>query len=270
IADALGRTVRDSVVGPPGQIAAPYRAPKTIFNGRVHGPRRFATQHYELERIRRVAAAAGATVNDVFLAVCSGALRRYLLELGELPEQSLTALLPVSVRPSEDGAIGNAISFVYSSLATDEPDPLQRLHTIHASTMAGKARLPELSGGAMDLYTALLMAPYLGVTIAGLGGLGRPSANLVLSNVPGPAEPLYLDGARLAEMYPVSLVFDGQALNITVVSYAGRFNIGYTGCRDSMPHMQRLAVYSGETLAELEDAAGRPAAQSAERPAVRE
>jgi diacylglycerol O-acyltransferase len=270
IVAALGSTARDSIIGPPPlQGAAPYRAPTTIFNGRVHGPRRFATQHYELQRIRTVAAAAGTTVNDVFLAVCAGAVRRYLQELDSLPARPLTALLPVSVRSGDDGAVGNAISFVYSSLATDVADPMARLHAIHASTQAGKARLPAVTGAAMDAYTALLMAPYLGVAIAGLGGFGPPSANLVLSNVPGPAEPLYLEGARLAEMYPVSLLFDGQALNITVVSYAGQFNIGYTGCRDSLPHMQRLAVYSGEALAELEDAAGRPAVDAAGRPAVR-
>ncbi|MEF2162604.1 WS/DGAT domain-containing protein, partial [Pseudomonas aeruginosa] len=90
----------------------------------------------------------------------------------------------------------------------------------------------------------------------GVGGRGRPASNLVISNVPGPAETRYLDGSPMEEIYPVSLLFNGQALNITAVSYAGEFNIGYTGCRDSIPSLQRIAVYSGDELARLEAAFG--------------
>ena len=108
----------------------------------------------------------------------------------------------------------------------------------------------------MDAYTAGLMAPFLGQAILGFGGRGRPASNLVISNVPGPAEPRYLDGSPMEELYPVSLLFNGQALNITAVSYAGEFNIGYTGCRDSIPSLQRIAVYSGEELGALEEGLG--------------
>ena len=115
----------------------------------------------------------------------------------------------------------------------------------------------------MDAYTGLLMAPFIAQALLGVGGRGRPAANIVVSNVPGPAETRYLDGSPMEEIHPVSLLFNGQALNITAVSYDNQFNIGYTGCRDNLPHLQRIAVYSGEALEELEVALGIGAESSA-------
>ncbi|MGA8257011.1 MAG: wax ester/triacylglycerol synthase family O-acyltransferase [Nocardioides sp.] len=254
---SLGKTYAETVTGRgDGDQAAPFRAPKSIFNGRIHTPRRFATQHYSIERLRALAKAADGSLNDVFLAVCGGALRRYLIETTALPSETLTANVPVSVRPGEGASVGNAITFLYASLATDLDDPKARFEAIKTSTRLGKQRLPEVGGGAMDVYTAALMAPFLGQAILGFGGHGRPASNLVISNVPGPAELRYLDGSQMEEIYPVSLLFNGQALNITGVSYDGEFNIGYTGCRDSIPSLQKIAVYSGEELELLEAAYG--------------
>ncbi len=254
---SLGKTYRESFFGTDQPLrAAPYRAPKTIFNGRINAPRRFATQHYSLDRLKKVASAADASLNDVFLALCGAAIRRYLDEVGALPEQSLTANVPVSVREAVGASVGNAITFLYCSLGTDLADPLERIQAIRASTTLGKERMPRAGRGAMDVYTAALMGPFLSQAMLGFGGHGRPASNLVVSNVPGPAEPRFMDGSRLEELYPISLLFNGQALNITAVSYAGEFNIGYTGCRDSVPHLQRIAVYSGEALEELEKALG--------------
>lgn len=258
VAGSLTRTYLESVTGFAGNDrAVPYRAPKSIFNERIHTPRRFATQQYSIERMRRIAKAAGGSLNDVFLTVVGGALRRYLVEQNQLPRRTLTANVPVSVREEGAGArVGNAITFLYASLGTDIADPVERIRAIHDSTQLGKARLPEVGGVAMDAYTALLMAPFLGQAIAGVGGTGQPAANLVVSNVPGPKEARYLDGAKLEEFYPLSLLFDGQALNITAISYDGKFNIGFTGCRDSVPSLQRIAVYAGEELAALGEALG--------------
>lgn len=253
---SLGRTYTESFSGRADTgRAVPFRAPKTIFNGRIHTPRRFATQQYPIERMRAVAAATGGSLNDVFLAICGGALRRYLGELGALPADPLIANVPVSVRPGEAPGVGNAITFLYSSLGTDVADPVDRLHAIQSSTRLGKERLPQVGGLAMDAYTAALMGPFLTQAILGFGGHGRPASNVVISNVPGPAETRYLDGSPLKELYPVSLLFNGQALNITGVSYDGRFNIGFTGCRDSVPSLQRIAVFAGEELDALEAAA---------------
>lgn len=257
VAASLTRTYAESVtrISTPAR-AVPFRAPKTIFNGRVHTPRRFATQQYSIERMRKVAAAVDGSLNDVFLAICGGALRRYLAEQGVLPDEPLTANVPVSVRGGDDPKIGNEITFLFATLGTDIDDPVERVRAIHESTRLGKERLPEVSGAAMDTYTAVLMLPFITQAILGVGGRGRPASNVVISNVPGPAEARYLDGSKLEELYPLSLLFNGQALNITAVSYDGKFNIGYTGCRDSIPSLQRIAVYSGEELSRLEDALG--------------
>lgn len=236
------------------ECALPFNAPRTMLNGPVHAPRRFATQQYEFERIRKIAKAAGVTTNDIFLAICAGALRRYLLDNKQLPEQNLTVAVPVSVRPADDTAVGNAISFILANLYTNVADPAARLQAIHHSMEIAKAPLQQLPKAAMNPYTALFMGPYLVRTILGLSPAFKPMYNLAISNVPGPPEAMYLNGAPLQEIYPVSLLFSGQALNITLVSYAGKLNLGFTGCRDSLPHMQRIAVYTGEALQELEKA----------------
>jgi WS/DGAT/MGAT family acyltransferase len=255
VTGSLARTYAESVTGlGDADRAVPFRSPKTIFNGRIHTPRRFATQQYPIDRLKKIATTADASLNDVFLAVCGGALRRYLLERDALPDQSLTANVPVSVRPGDTPGVGNAITFLYASLGTDTDDPVERLHAVRDSTRLGKERVPEVNGIAMDTYTSILMLPFIGQAVLGFGGHGAPASNVVISNVPGPAEARYMDGSRLLQIYPISLLFNGQALNITAVSYDGQFNIGYTGCRDSVPSLQHIAVYSGEELERLESA----------------
>jgi WS/DGAT/MGAT family acyltransferase len=249
------RQVRETVLPRDADHAVPFRAPRTILNGTIHAPRRFATQHYPVDRLKTIAKDSGATINDVLLTVCGGALRRYLEEQDALPESGLVATLPVSVRAADDQGGGNAITFIHTLLGTDEPDARERLRKTIASTSAAKALIARLPRSTMDAYTALLMGPYLGQLALGLGARGRPMHNIVISNVRGPGEPRYVEGARVDEMFPVSLLFDGQALNITAVSYAGEFCIGFTGCRDSLASMQRIAVYCGETVAELDPVA---------------
>jgi WS/DGAT/MGAT family acyltransferase len=249
------RQVRETVLPRDADHAVPFRAPRTILNGTIHAPRRFATQHYPVDRLKTIAKDSGATINDVLLTVCGGALRRYLEEQDALPETGLVATLPVSVRAADDQGGGNAITFIHTLLGTDEPDARERLRKTIASTSAAKALIARLPRSTMDAYTALLMGPYLGQLALGLGARGRPMHNIVISNVRGPGEPRYVEGARVDEMFPVSLLFDGQALNITAVSYAGEFCIGFTGCRDSLTSMQRIAVYCGETVAELDPVA---------------
>jgi WS/DGAT/MGAT family acyltransferase len=255
VVGSLARTYTEALVGGGRSAqAVPYRGPSSVLNGRINSPRRFATQAYSIERLRTVAKAADASLNDVFLAICGGALREYLSELDVLPKESLTANVPVSVRAEGGAGVGNAITFLYAKLGTDVADPLERIQAIRESTQLGKHRLPDAGPGLMDAYTALLMGPFLGQAVVGLGGYGPPDSNLVISNVPGLREQRYFDGSRLEEYYPLSLLFHGQALNITAVSNAESFCIGYTGCRDTLPHLQRIAVYSGEALEELEKA----------------
>ncbi|MFL6174096.1 MAG: wax ester/triacylglycerol synthase family O-acyltransferase, partial [Marmoricola sp.] len=176
---SLGRTYSESLVGSSDEArAVPFRAPKTLFNGRIHTPRRFATQHYPIDRLRAVATATGGSLNDVFLAICGGSLRRYLSDLGALPKQPLIANVPVSVRPGDNPGVGNAITFLYSSLGTEVSDPIRRIRAIQESTRLGKERLPAVDGLAMEAYTAVLMGPFLSQAILGFGGRGRPASNV--------------------------------------------------------------------------------------------
>jgi diacylglycerol O-acyltransferase len=252
---SLGKAYREAVTGADDPSrGVQWRAPRSVLNGRISAHRRFASQHYPIDRIKAVAAAADGSINDVFLAICSGALRRYLSESGDLPEASLVANVPVSVRTTEGASVGNSITFLFAQIGTDIEDPLERIKAIRESTQSGKDQVPDVSGAAMDAYTAGLMGPFLTQALLGAGGKGRPSANLVISNVPGLQEQRYLSGSKIEEFYPLSLLWHGQGLNITAVSNAGWFDVGFTGCKDSVPHLQRIAVYAGEALDELESA----------------
>ena len=240
-------------IGDPSDgLAVPFDAPRSSLNGRVREKRRFATQQFEMARLRALAQAAGCTLNDVVLALCGGALRRFLLEREELPAKSLTAGIPVSVRPADDEGTGNAISFIVATLGTNVEDPLARLHAIQSSVQHAKAHLQGLSRPVMQQYTLLLMAPTLITLLAGIGGRTPPMFNITISNVPGPEQPLYFRGAQLLSIYPASIVTHGQALNITCESYNGQMNFGFTGCHASLPSLQKVAVYAAEALQELE------------------
>ena len=251
------------------KLEIPFQAPNSILNGRIKGPRRFATQQFELARLKRIADAANATLNDVVLALCGSALRRFLMEINELPEQSLTAGIHVSVRPKDDEGAGNAITFIISTLGPDIDDPVERLAAIRTSTRRAKEHVATLPKAAMMQYTMVLMAPYMLSLVAGIGGRTRPMFNITISNVPGPEQPLYFRGARMEASFPVSLVSHGQALNITCQSYAGTIAFGFTGCRDALPHMQRIATYTGEALEELETALGGAKAPAAKKPRLK-
>ncbi|MDF2696005.1 MAG: Wax ester synthase/acyl-CoA:diacylglycerol acyltransferase [Labilithrix sp.] len=229
-------------------LALPLQAPRSVLNQRVTRSRRFATQQVALDRVKAIASSAGGTVNDVVLAICGAAIRRFLLEQGELPERPLVAMVPVNVRPKDDPGGGNAVGAILATLATDMEDPRKALDAIITSTTRAKAQLQGMSKNAIIQLSALALAPMTLSFIPGLAGRIRPAFNVVISNVPGPEQPLYFRGWRLEEMYPVSIPFHGYALNITVQSYAGSLNFGFIGCRDTLPHLQRLAVYAGEAV----------------------
>jgi diacylglycerol O-acyltransferase len=253
---ALVGLARDVLVDKKAETAAPFQAPNTVFNRRIGAQRRFATQHYDLARFKRVAKSADVTVNDVFLSIAGGALRRYLAEMGQLPDRSLVGQVPVNIRRAGDTSVGNKLAFIYAFLRTDIEGPVERLRAVNASTTAGKARHEALPDEAVESYTMLLLAPYMTQLLFGLGGLVPPAANLVISNVPGPKERLYFNGATVDQIYGPSVLFHGQALNITMSSYADQADIGFTGCRYTLPSMQKLAVYTGEALSQLEAALG--------------
>jgi len=233
-------------------FSLPFQSPKSILNGRISTQRRFATQAYAFSRIRRLSKIAGCTVNDIVLALSAGALRRFLRELNALPGQPMTAGVPVSLRPKDDQGSGSAVAFIIANLATNVADPVRRLEVIAKSTSKAKALMSELSREEIENFSALMLSPQSMQTLFDLEGRTRPVFNVTVSNVPGPTETLYLHGSQLEAMFPVSAVTHGQALNITCYSYGGNISFGFAGCRDSVPRLQRLAVYTGEALEELE------------------
>jgi WS/DGAT/MGAT family acyltransferase len=257
VADLVGLTptaLRVAVQALQDQAATlPGAAPRSMLNVPITGARRFAAQSYSMEQIRGVAQAAGVTVNDVVLAMCSGALRAYLLELDALPEAALVAMTPVSLRREDSGEdSGNAVGTILCNLATNLDDAGARLAAINESMCRGKAMLRGLSQLQATAVSAALIAP-LALTFLGPAyRLTPPPFNLVISNVPGPPRPMYLNGARLDGVYPLSIPLTGQALNITVTSYAGNMEFGLTGCRRSVPHLQRLLTHLEDALEELQ------------------
>ncbi len=238
-------------------IAGSASAPHSILNARISRNRRFATQQYEFDRLKALSAQHGSTLNDVALAIIGGGLRKFLSDIDELPERSLIAFLPVNVRPKGDEGGGNAVGAILAPMGTDIEDPVERLKSITAATRASKAQLRTMSPTAILAYSAALLAPASGQIAGALTGIQPPwpyTFNLCVSNVPGPQEPLYFNGSRLEATYPVSIPMHSMALNITLQSYAQTMNFGFVGCRDALPHLQRLAVYTGDALGELEKA----------------
>lgn len=239
------------------QLTLPFAAPRTMLNVRIGGARRAAAQSYSLDRIKSIKRAAGVTVNDVVLAMCAGALRAYLEEQHALPEHPLVAMVPVSLRNEADAdSGGNMVGTILCNLATDLKDPAQRLETISESMCRNKKVFSELPRAQALALSAANMAPLALAAIPGFVSAAPPPFNIVISNVPGPAEPLYWRGARLDGNYPLSIALDGQALNMTVVSNAGNLDFGLVGCRRSVPHLQRLLGHLDTSLEDLERAVG--------------
>jgi diacylglycerol O-acyltransferase len=233
----------------PDEVSA-FSAPKSILNQHISGARRFAAQSYSFKRMRAAGKALGATVNDVTLAMCASALRRYLQDLDALPERPLVAMVPVSTR-KDDSESGNQVAMVLTSLATHLDDPEDRFKAVMRSMTAAKERLGRMSQLEMMNYLGVVMAPS-GLNMAtGLAPTWQ-AFNVVVSNVPGPKKTLYFNGARMDGTYPVSIVLDGQALNITLTSYGDDMEVGLIACRRTLPHMQKLLQYLEDGLAELE------------------
>jgi diacylglycerol O-acyltransferase / wax synthase len=231
----------------------PGQAPRSMLNVAITGSRRYAAQSYSLERMRLVAKGAGVTVNDVLLAMSAGALRAYLLEHDALPSAPLVAMTSVSLRRGDDDeeSTGNAVGAILANLATNEADPERRLAAIAESTTRAKATLSGLNQLQITALSAGVMLPMAINSFAGLYRFGTLPFNVVISNVPGPRDSLYLQGARLSGLYPLSIPTNGQAMNITATSYAGDMGIGLTACRRSVPHVQRMLAGLDNALEEL-------------------
>jgi WS/DGAT/MGAT family acyltransferase len=268
----LGRTVQSvtNIVqnrrDPEGKVGAvPLTAPHTPWNAAISPQRRVAFARIDLDEAKALKDAYGVKLNDVVLAVVSGAARRYLEGRGdEIPEEPLLAVCPVSVRTDEDEANGNKVSAMFTSLASDIDDPVERLMAIAGNTVGAKtehnalgARMltdwgefaaPRTFGLASRLYSSMQLADR-----------HRPIHNFVISNVPGPPFPLYLGGAELVAAYPMGPIMEGAGLNVTVLSYRYSIDFGFMADRDLMPDVWDLAAAVGPTFEELKARAPKPA-----------
>ena len=252
IANIAGSLRSDTVV-------APLEAPHTRFNARL-GPRRTATgTSLSRARIQAVQKSAGVTGNDAITAVIAGAVRAWLQARGELPQRSLVAMCPVSVRSNHDDdaaeeSSGNQFGLGLCPLGTDIADPVARLTFIHRAMTGIKNEVASKGSDAM----LAVMGPAIGSTVVPallpFPTAVPPSCNLAISNVPGPRKPMYYNGAHLDEFYPVSTAFDGMGLNVTVCRYAGQIMVGYVSAAGIIDDIGELVGLTEAALAELEAA----------------
>jgi WS/DGAT/MGAT family acyltransferase len=251
-------------------------APRTRFNGPITAHRRLAFGSLPLESVKAIKNELGVTVNDVVVALCASMLRRWFEERGELPEESLVAMVPISVRTEEQaGTFGNRISAMFVPIPTDEPDPRRCIERTHEVLDVAKARHratpAQLMQDATQFVPPALMSGASRVTMGLLARSPvRPVLNLVISNVPGPREPLYCAGARLMAYYPVSTITDGVGLNITVISYLDHIDVGIIADREQLddpwPMLEglRAALEEFQGLLTGERAAAAPAPELVE------
>ncbi|HET6817805.1 MAG TPA: wax ester/triacylglycerol synthase family O-acyltransferase [Mycobacteriales bacterium] len=264
-AGRLGRTlgqVQRLVSGDPNRaIRSELKAPKTSFNGRISPHRRFAFGQLDLDRVKALKTAYGVTVNDVVVTICAGAVRRWLLDHDELPEEPLVTQVPVSVRSTEQaGTYGNRILMLGAPLFTNIADPAERLRRTHDELKVMKDRHRAMPADLLQdvnhfIPPALFSRAARATFRLATSSAGRPQWNLVISNVPGPQFPLYCAGARLVAHYPVSVITDGMGLNITAMSYDGHIDVGIIADRDQVADVWCLVDYLNDSIAELEKAA---------------
>jgi WS/DGAT/MGAT family acyltransferase len=249
-------------------MPAPFTAPRTSFNATITGHRSVAFVRLDLADVKEVKNAFGATVNDVVMTTCSGALRKYLADRDELPDSSLVAMVPVSVHGKSDAPGTNKVSGMFAALASDIADPVARLAAISTQNRVAKEHHQTLSASLLQDWAQFAAPNTFGLAVRLYSKLRLAERhpvihNLVISNVPGPPMPIYFMGGRVKGFHPFGPVFDGAALNITVLSNDGHLDVGLIACRELVPQLWELADDLPIALAELLDAARSNASTAA-------
>jgi WS/DGAT/MGAT family acyltransferase len=249
------RNPEGEAVGP-----LPRSAPRTPLNAKISPHRRFAFRSAALSDIKAIKNALGATVNDVVMAVCAGGLRTWLEAHDALPDQPLVAMIPVSVRTGEElERWTNRVSAIFASIPTDEPDPVLRVQRVHDSMVEAKQLFDAVPADSLTDFTQFPPPAVFAQamrTATRLMGRFRSPVNLVISNVPGPRDPLYAAGAKLLHYYPVSTIVDGQGLNVTVQSYLDTLDFGLVACRELVPDLWSMVDAMVDDIAALGKAVG--------------
>jgi diacylglycerol O-acyltransferase len=264
VSDVVGKIAdpksRDSIVG--------MMSPPTLLNKQISSERSFAGVSIPLSRAKAVAKAAGGKLNDVVLAISSGVVRRYLLERGALPSKSMTAAVPISLREEGNTDANNQVFGMICSIATNVEDPKTRLETIIAQSTKSKeishplrALMPQVSNVSMLGAPIMMQILALLYSRSSLSDVLPPTANITVSNVPGPRQTLYAAGAELLHIFPVSISTHGLALNITVQSYRDQLDFGFIAGANIIPHVEVLCSLVPEEFAALEAAFAPPSAE---------
>ncbi len=240
------------------------RPPGTPFNGPITPHRKLAIRSTSLSDVKAIKSGLDATVNDVVLAACAGGLRTWLDRRGALPEDPLVALIPVSIRTGDEtDRWTNRVSMLLADLPTDEPDPVQRVRRVHDSMASSKEIHQALPAERLTDFAEFpppaVFARAMRLSARLRLGSRLTPGNLVISNVPGPREPLYAAGARLEHYYPLSTIIDGQGLNITVQSYLDRLDWGLVACADLVPDVDAVL---DDIIADIDALAAAAAAAS--------
>ncbi|WP_436796047.1 WS/DGAT/MGAT family O-acyltransferase [Actinospongicola halichondriae] len=258
----------DTIVG-----AVPLTAPPTPWNAAITPHRKVSFAKVELDDVKALKNHYGVTVNDIVLALMGGTLRRYLESKDALPPEPLIAVCPVSVRTDDEtGTTNNRVSAMFTTLATHLDSPAARVARIHETTKGAKDDhhavganfLTDWAEYAAPRTFALASRLYSQLNLA---DRHRPIHNVVISNVPGPPMPLYYGGAELVAAYPMGPIMEGAGLNITVMSYRDRVDIGFMACRELVPDVWDLPAHVGAALAELQADAGLTSAKKKAAPA---
>lgn len=262
-----GRMALDRLGFARSPLEVPFTAPRTALNGHITRARRIAGSNLPIDRLKAVARATGTTLNDVVVAICDISLRRYLARYAELPRSPLVAQLPVNLRRQGETSATNILGIIPVRLAGVSRNPLKRLREVHRSTAEMKDALFALSRETVMAYTLLIQGIAVVGDILHVSGMAPPAGNILISNLPGSPVRLYLRGARLEEIYPISTIPPDMVMNITVFSYADQLFFGMIAGYEAMPHLAEMRIFIHDALEALEHEVEAVLAPAPEPPA---